>query len=115
MKNKTSARRLQRQQKFLAQRSLGRNDAWFDIWSLVHLVTGVIFGWIMAPFVALAIMIVWEPIEILGLSPLLARSHIHFGYETFRNSLSDIVVDVAGVALGYYLLLNLAVPPFHLF
>jgi hypothetical protein len=92
-----------------------RNDALYDNWSLVHLVTGIIFGWIMAPFVALLIMVLWEPLEIFVLSPILGRFGIVFGYESLRNSLSDIFFDCLGVALGAWLLGALAVPPFHLF
>jgi hypothetical protein len=72
-------------------------------------------GWVMRPFVALSIMVLWEPLEILVLSPLLGRLGIRFGYESLRNSLSDILFDVIGVGLGAWLLTNLAVPPFHLF
>jgi len=92
-----------------------RNGALFDTWSLVHLATGVALGWVMRPFVALSIMVLWEPLEILILSPLLARVGIKFGYESLRNSLSDILFDVIGVTLGAWLLTNLAAPPFHVF
>jgi hypothetical protein len=92
-----------------------RNGNLFDRWSIVHLLTGVVMGWVMAPFVAVSLMVLWEPLEILVLSPLLARRGIAFGYESLRNSLSDIFFDVVGVALGTWLLSSLAVPPFHLF
>jgi hypothetical protein len=36
-----------------------RNSSLFDPWSIVHLVTGITFGWIMTPFVALIIMVLW--------------------------------------------------------
>jgi len=92
-----------------------RNDTLFDVWSIVHLITGIIFGWIMDPFVALSIMILWEPLEILVLSPLLWRRRILFGHETIRNSLSDIFFDVIGVALGAWGLTAIAGSPIHLF
>jgi hypothetical protein len=92
-----------------------RNNKLYDRWSLVHLTTGIILGWIMDPFVALAIMVLWEPLEILVLSPLLARRGIIFGYETLRNSLSDIMFNILGVSLGAGALTALAAPPFHLF
>ena len=92
-----------------------RNDKLADVWSIVHFATGVAAGWVIAPFVALLILVLWEPLEILVLSPLLARFNILFGHETLRNSLSDIVFDAAGVALGYWGLTALAAPPFHLF
>lgn len=91
-----------------------RNDALFDRWSVVHLVTGLGLGWIMQPLVAVGLMILWEPLEILVLSPLLARSGIVFGHETWRNSLSDIFFNVLGVGLGVWLLTSLASPPFHI-
>lgn len=92
-----------------------RNDALFDLWSLVHLTTGIVFGWLMAPFVALSIMVLWEPLEIFILSPLAGRFGILFGYESLRNSLSDIFFDFLGVALGTWALTNFAPPPFHFF
>lgn len=92
-----------------------RNDALVDIWSLVHVATGIVLGWIMSPFVALLIMTLWEPIEILVLSPFLARFGILFGHESLRNSLSDIVFNCIGISLGYWGLSALADPPFHLF
>ncbi|MEO6761717.1 MAG: hypothetical protein ABI220_05115 [Candidatus Saccharimonadales bacterium] len=92
-----------------------RNDSLVDPWSLVHVITGVLLGWVMSPFVALLLMVLWEPLEILVLSPFLARFGITFGLETIRNSLSDIVFDCLGVALGYWLLSALITPPFNLF
>ncbi len=103
--------------KSLAQKRAvtGRNAKILDLWSVVHFLTGVVFGWIITPFVAIVIMILWEPLEILILSKALARFNIDFGYESIKNSLSDIVVDLLGIALGYYLLLQIFSPPFHLF
>ena len=115
MKKQTKTKKVLRQEAFLAKRALGRNNRWYDIWSLVHFCTGVLLGWLMAPFVAIVIMILWEPLEILVLSPILARLDIDFGYETAKNSFSDIVVDTAGVALGYYVVLHFISAPFHLF
>lgn len=93
-----------------------RNNRLFDLWSIVHLLTGVLMGWVMDPFLALVLMIAWEPFEIFVLGPSLKRwTGITFGYESFRNSLSDMLFDAAGVALGYYALRALADPPFLLF
>jgi len=92
-----------------------RNDALFDGWSIVHMCTGIAMGWLMAPFVALVLMVLWEPFEILILSPVLARYGIEFGYETLNNSLSDIVFDVIGIVIGAWLLTALIAPPFYLF
>jgi hypothetical protein len=92
-----------------------RNNDLFDIWSIIHLFSGVFMGWILDPFIALAIMVLWEPLEIFVLSPILAKYNIIFGYESIRNSLSDIFFDVVGVALGAWFLTALADPPFHLF
>lgn len=86
------------------QRTHPRNGAIFDAWSLVHLATGVMFGLLLNPFVAWALMIAWEPLEIFVLSPLLYKVGIEFGYETWQNSVSDIVFDALGIAIGYGLL-----------
>lgn len=92
-----------------------RNDSLYDNWSVVHLISGIGFGWIMPPFIALALLVLWEPLEILVLSPFLAKFDIVFGYETIRNSLSDIFFDTIGVLIGTYVLLNVIDPPFRLF
>lgn len=92
-----------------------RNDTLFDAWSIVHLLTGIWFGWIMTPFVALVIMVLWEPLEIFILSPLLAKVGIEFGYESLRNSLSDIVFDIIGIVIGVWVLSAVIDPPFFLF
>lgn len=81
----------------------------------MHIITGIFLGWVMNPFVALSIMVVWEPLEVLVLSPFLAKRGIVFGQESLKNSLSDIFFDVVGVALGYILLEALISPPFYLF
>lgn len=78
------------------------NNSWLDIWSLTHLIWAVFLALVLPPFWALAIMVLWEPLEVLVLSPILARVGVVFGKEGLRNSLMDIVVDVAGVALGAY-------------
>lgn len=98
----------------LASKHKRRNEALFDIWSVVHLLTGVVLGWLLSPFLALLIMVLWEPLEVLILSPMLARKGIVFGHESLKNSLSDIFFDVIGVALGYWVLLNIFSPPFYL-
>jgi hypothetical protein len=97
------------------QPHLQRNDALFDSWSIIHMMTGVLLGWIMTPYVALVLMVLWEPLEILVLSPILGRHGIVFGYETLRNSLSDIFFDILGITLGVWALGGIIEPPFHLF
>jgi hypothetical protein len=92
-----------------------RNDLLFDNWSIVHCLTGVALGWMMSPFVALLIMVLWEPLEILVLSPFLAKFGITFGYETLRNSLSDIFFDAIGIIIGAYIIGSIFNPPFFLF
>lgn len=92
-----------------------RNKKLYDKWSLAHFVTGIVFGWIMPPVVAIILMILWEPLEIEVLSRIFAHYDIDFGFEALRNSLSDIVFDAAGVAVGYYGLLMLVHAPFRLF
>jgi len=92
-----------------------RNNSLADPWSLVHYAVGMLLGWTMAPIAALVAMVAWEPFEILVLSPVLARVGIDFGYESWRNSVSDTFFDAAGIFVGYYLFTALATPPFHLF
>lgn len=92
-----------------------RNDELIDVWSGVHLVTGIAFGWLMDPFIGLLLLVLWEPLEILVLSPLAKRYlRIEFGFETLRNSMSDIFFDALGVAVGYWGLRVLVGPPFCL-
>jgi len=83
---------------------LERNNALFDGWSIAHLMSGIIMGWLLAPWLAILLLILWEPIEIFWLSKLLKRYKLVFGHETLQNSLSDIVVDVVGVIIGFLIL-----------
>ena len=92
-----------------------RNGSLFDWWSLTHIAWAALLAWVMNPMVALSIMVLWEPLEVLVLSPLLAKRGISFGYESIQNSLSDIFFDVIGVFLGVYVLTKLFDPPFFLF
>ena len=81
-----------------------RNDTLFDAWSIVHVIFGIIFGLVFEPFTALVLLVLWEPLEILVLSPLLALKGIVFGHESLRNSLSDIVFDIIGVLIAVLVL-----------
>lgn len=92
-----------------------RNGNIYDRWSWVHLATGVMIGWLVNPLIGLALMIAWEPFEIFILSPILAKYGILFGYETWRNSISDIVFNTLGVAIGYFILSALIDPGYRLF
>lgn len=77
-----------------------RNDRLVDFWSFTHIAWGIGLTVYLQPWIALALLVLWEPLEILVLSPLFARAGFVFGHETIRNSLSDIVFDVIGVAIG---------------
>lgn len=92
-----------------------RNNAMFDIWSLVHCLTGVLMGWIMPPQTALLLMVLWEPLEILIISPIVGRRGVVFGYETLKNSVSDIAADSLGIIIGMFWLAEYFEPPIHLF
>lgn len=92
-----------------------RNGYIFDLWSIIHFCAGVLLGWLLDPFAALVIMVLWEPFEIFVLSPFLMRFNVVFGYETLRNSLSDILFDTLGVIVGAVVLTPIISPPFHLF
>jgi hypothetical protein len=84
-----------------------RNGNLFDAWSIVHLFFGVVFGWVLSPALAIFLLVLWEPIEIFILSPLLFKVGVIFGRESFRNSMSDIFFDIVGVAIGFLLVRNL--------
>ena len=100
----------------MAKKTRIRNNRLYDPWSLVHLTTGILLGWAFSnPFIALLIMAAYEPVEVLILSPILWRYGITFGYESWRNSLSDVVFDGIGIAVGSVLLAGVAVAPFQLF
>jgi hypothetical protein len=77
-----------------------RNSRFVDTWSFIHLIFGIVFGLIFSPLIAVLILIVWEPIEIFIISPILARHKIVFGYETLNNSFSDILFDIIGVLIA---------------
>lgn len=77
--------------------------------------TGIIMGWTINPWIALILMILWEPFEILILSPRLMKFNSNFGYESFRNSISDIFFDTLGIIIGAFVLGSLLPPPFHFF
>lgn len=85
-----------------------RNDALLDRWSFVHLLTGASLV-LLLPSVDILliwlIMFLWEPLEIFVLSPALARVGIIFGYETWRNSLSDIFFNTLGIFLGVLMII----------
>ena len=98
-----------------ARHGLDRNNDVFDNWSIVHCLTGVFMGWVMPPQIALLLMAAWEPFEILVISPIVARHGIVFGYETLKNSFSDIIADTLGIFIGAFILANLFDPPFYLF
>jgi len=68
---------------------------------------GILFGCLLLPWLAILLLILWEPLEIFALSPLLAKRGVEFGYETWRNSLSDIFFDITGVFVGAYIVLRL--------
>jgi hypothetical protein len=82
-----------------------RNNELFDIWSAAHFVWGLALAVLLGPLWSIVIMIAWEPFEILLLGPTLARWGIAFGHETWRNSVSDMVFDVAGAIAAFFLVL----------
>lgn len=90
-----------------------RNDSLFDIWSLVHLFAGIAAAWVVHPVFAWTIMALWEPLEIFVISPLVYKfTRIEFGYETWRNSLSDLVFNTVGIMVGYWAVRGIFEPPF---
>lgn len=70
----------------------------------------------MHPILALALVVVFEPFELYVLFPFLYENYgIVFGNETYINSLSDIAINMLGVAYGYFSLRKKYHPPFVLF
>lgn len=84
-----------------------RNDAYADLWSITHVLWGLLLGLLLHPFLALVILVLWEPFEVLIISPLAARFGVEFGHEGVRNSLMDILFDALGVALAVWFLVPL--------
>lgn len=80
----------------------------------MHLASGIVFGWILVPVVAIAALVLYEPFENFVLSPLFARINIDFGFESLRNALSDIFFDMVGWVIGYFVLSNFVELPFRL-
>ena len=84
-----------------------RNDRLVDVWSATHFGWAALLAMAIGPWWALALMLAWEPFEILVLGPLLSRKGIAFGHETWRNAASDAVFDTAGVLFAFVVLLPL--------
>jgi len=97
------------------RKKYGRNNTLVDSWSAVHLLSGILFGLLINPIAAIIILALWEPFENFVLSPIFARSGILFGYESWRNALSDVIFDAAGVIIGSLAITAAAAPAVHLF
>lgn len=86
-----------------------RNNRLVDVWSVVHVVSGAGLMWLLGtyagwtPFAVWLLMLIYEPIEIFVLSPLLEKCGILFGYEGWRNSLSDICFNTLGIGVALLL------------
>ena len=81
-----------------------RNNSFFDKWSIVHLFSAAALTLIFGASWAFVITVLWEPLELFILSPILAKLGILFGHETIRNSLSDVVFDAIGVVCSVALI-----------
>jgi hypothetical protein len=77
-----------------------RNDRLVDLWSFVHLVTCAAMALVVGPALSFLIALAWEPLEVLVLSPHLAKRGIDFGHESLPNSLSDVAFNTVGVVVG---------------
>ena len=83
-----------------------RNNTLLDWWSSLHVLWGIVLTFIFGPVVAFIALLVWEPVEIFLISKIFARYFNRvFGHESLKNSLSDIVMNTIGVAIGYGILL----------
>ncbi len=67
------------------------------------MLNAIILCLLLGPMWAFVITVLWEPFELFIVSPLAAKFGIVFGYETIRNTLSDIIFDAMGVGLGILL------------
>jgi len=81
-----------------------KNKKLIDWWSFVHLVSSAGLALVLGPAIGLIVALLWEPLELFVLSPLLAKRGIDFGNESWRNVVSDIVFDSIGV--GFVALLT---------
>lgn len=90
------------------------DDALVDSWSFAHVALGILLAVVLTPFWALVLLVLYEPLELLVLSPILDKRGISFANETLENSLMDIVFDTIGVLLGAYLVLPLLPKEFPL-
>ena len=77
-----------------------RNTLLVDWWSLTHVMWGVVISILVGPFLALLLLTLWEPFEVLLLSPLAARRGLDFGHESLQNSIMDIVFNTMGVLIA---------------
>jgi hypothetical protein len=57
-----------------------RNDHLMDRWSAAHFAWGLGLTMVLGPLWAFALMVAWEPVEILLLGPWLSRWGIDFGH-----------------------------------
>ncbi len=76
-----------------------RNDKLVDIWSLVHGVSSGTLAWFIGPIFALIVVTLWEPLEVFVVSPFLKKRGIIFGYESWRNSISDLAFNSLGIGI----------------
>lgn len=76
-----------------------------DWWSLTHVAWGLVLSAVVGPFLAVVVLSLWEPFEVLLLSPWAARRGLNFGHEALQNSLLDLVFNIIGVLMAVFLFL----------
>lgn len=81
-----------------------RHDSLFDMWSVIHFLTGTMIGslfsffdfsLIHSTFYVFFLLFLWEIYELIKKTG-----------ESYRNSISDIIVGMLGFFFSYSLLLN---------
>lgn len=87
-----------------------RNQRLVDGWSGLHLLGGVVVALVLPPFWALVVAVLFEPVEVLVIGPVVARYDIDFGHEGVRNLAMDLVFDVAGILVGAFWLRDVLAP-----
>ena len=92
-------------------RHVPKNKKLIDLWSLTHILWGAFLTWLLGPWIALLIMVLWEPFEVKLLGPFLMKHcGVVFGNEGWQNSASDIVMDIIGILFSIYWVIPLLGP-----
>lgn len=88
-------------------------DPYVDAWTPMHFLVGAFLGILLHEFLALILLVLWEPFVLMVLAPRIQRGRwgwidgTQLAGPTLRNVLVDLVADVTGVMVGAFLLRRL--------